>query len=102
MRLHYPWQLDFDAPLGAGDFSPNGHLICSASGATVHVFDSGTGNEVATYTGHEKNVRNVKFSADSSMVISADVGGTVRLWKAPVRMMILPIITKNTHTTTIT
>jgi WD40 repeat protein len=63
-------------------FNPPGNLLVAngAADKLVHLFDTNTGNAVATLAGHETNVSVAVFSCDGTRIASADSGGTVRFW----------------------
>lgn len=65
-------------------FSPDGSRLISAgyNDHTVRVWDTNTGHEAATLTGHESLVRSVAFSPDQSQFASGSWDGTVKLWDA--------------------
>jgi eukaryotic-like serine/threonine-protein kinase len=63
-------------------FNPLGNLLVANGTADklVHLFDTNTGNEVATLAGHEADVSDATFNFDGSRLASADSGGNIRFW----------------------
>jgi WD40 repeat protein len=62
-------------------FSPDASLLASASAdGTLRLWDSRTGRQQATLTGHTDWVGAVAFSPDASLLASASADGTLRLW----------------------
>ena len=63
------------------DFSHDGAQIVSGSAdSTIKIWDSVTGQEIASLLGHEKIVYDVKFSPDGKKIVSAGQDGLVLLW----------------------
>lgn len=64
----------------AADVSPNGKWIaCGAKDRTVRVWDSNSGELLATLAGHDGFVNEVRFKDDDTLV-SASVDGMLRVW----------------------
>jgi len=69
------------APVFALAFSPDGKLLASGSDeGTVRLWDSDTGDLLATYPGHQQRVSSIAFSPDGNQIYSASHDGTVRVW----------------------
>ena len=67
----------------AGDnmsFSPDGSTLVTVSGKDLFLWDTLTGQQKQTLTGHSSDVNKVLFSSDGVMLASASKGGTVSLW----------------------
>ncbi|MGE5340991.1 MAG: NACHT domain-containing protein [Candidatus Omnitrophota bacterium] len=64
-------------------FSPDGTTVLSASDDhTLKLWDSGTGREIHTLTGHKDIVWGCAFSPDGRTVLSASSDRTLKLWNA--------------------
>lgn len=64
-------------------FSPDGALVAAPSGErALHLWDVGTGRDVATMSGHAGVVNDVVFLAGGAVVATADDGGALRLFSA--------------------
>lgn len=60
-------------------FSPTGKLIAEATGKSIHVWDSQTGEKVASFDTNKARVLHLKFFGDSHLV-SGSEDGMVRLY----------------------
>lgn len=61
--------------------SPDGKLVAAGLvDRTIWVFDTATGEQIATLTGHVDHVPSVAFSSDSNLLVSASGDGTAKLW----------------------
>ena len=64
-------------------FSPDGRLIAAAAGRTAYIWDISNpdSHPVGTFVGHEKEIRSLIFSSQSSL-ISISLDKSVRFWQA--------------------
>jgi WD40 repeat protein len=70
-----------DGPVVCAAFSPCGRLLASGgSDATVRVWQSDDGTELATLTGHVGPVRSLSFGVDAGVIYSGGEDGTLRRW----------------------
>ena len=62
-------------------FSPDGSLLaCGSEDSTIKLWNTITGELIATFTGHLSNVNHFDFSPDGNMLASGSSGGTIRFW----------------------
>jgi len=65
-------------------FSPNGKQIASGDGdGAVRLWDTETGEELASFSGHEGPVKSVAFFKDGKTLVSSGQDCTMRCWKMP-------------------
>ena len=63
-------------------FSPDGKLVVTGSNdKTARLWDTATGNPVATLAGHDGSVIAVAFSPDGKLVVTGSADKMARLWK---------------------
>jgi WD40 repeat protein len=63
-------------------FSPTGAFLATAgSDKCIRIWATDTGEPLATLTGHQKAINDLVFLPDGYRLLSADDGGTVRLWR---------------------
>jgi len=64
-------------------FSPDArHLACGSEDSTIKLWDTTTGKELATLTGHTRGVTSVAFSPDGNRIASSSDDSTIKLWDA--------------------
>ncbi len=71
-------RLPEDASVTAARFSPDGHTIVTARGASVRMWDAGTGALIATIQ-NDKDIVNVDFNGDGSRIITVS-RDSARIW----------------------
>jgi len=73
-------------------FSPDGKkLISGSDDQTLKVWDAGTREEVAVFSGHRRRVSQCAISAEGTRVISADTAGGIRIWDTTTGLEIAPL-----------
>jgi hypothetical protein len=73
-------------------YSPNGELLAAAGddeNQAIAVWDSQSGQRVATLAGHEHRVTQLLFLTESNRLLSADRNGRIRLWSIEARRTLL-------------
>jgi serine/threonine protein kinase len=69
------------AVVGSVAFSPDGSRLASGSAdRTIKIWDTASGREVLTLTGHTHEVWSVAFSPDGSRLASASRDKTIKIW----------------------
>jgi WD40 repeat protein/transcriptional regulator with XRE-family HTH domain len=63
-------------------FSPDGRYALSSGLRTPKLWDTQTGKELISFSGHTDFVFDVAFSADSRLVLTGSKDGTARVWEA--------------------
>jgi WD40 repeat protein len=63
--------------------SPCGRLVATAGGQGARLWDARSGRLLASQMDHDDWVTQVRFSHDSSKLVSAGEDGTARIWQIP-------------------
>ena len=61
-------------------FSPDGTLLASSLGTTMHLLDAETGEKRKTLEGHSDSILSMAFSKDGATLVSASRDQTIRVW----------------------
>jgi WD40 repeat protein len=61
-------------------FSPDGRLLAVGQSLIIQIRDSATGKDLRTLSGHKTPITSVAFSPDSSLLLSGDYQGVIKLW----------------------
>ena len=89
-------QLDYNSPVYAVAFSPDGKLLVSGvSDNTVQLWDTVVQRELSPLTGHKDWVKSVAFSPDGKLLASASADKTVKLWNVDSRHEIETLMHRN-------
>jgi WD40 repeat protein len=75
----------------AAAFSPDGHMLATASFDIIRLWDSATGALLGTCTGHKQAVRAVAFAPDGKTLASASDDSTLKLWNVATQQELLTI-----------
>jgi WD40 repeat protein len=67
-------------PVLAVASSPDGATVAGATGSTITLWDSATGQERARLGGHVGNVSSLAFTPDGTALLSGGIDRSVRLW----------------------
>jgi WD40 repeat protein len=70
-----------DPWVGICAFSPDGALIVSAANDELRVWETRTGNQLASLSGHRNPVNGCAFSPDGALIVSA-ANDELRVWQA--------------------
>jgi WD40 repeat protein len=62
-------------------WSQDGELLASAAGRVVRLWETQSGRQIRTFTGHQDTVSSVAFSPDGKSLASGSYDNTVRLWQ---------------------
>ncbi|MCP4350083.1 MAG: WD40 repeat domain-containing protein, partial [Desulfobacterales bacterium] len=60
--------------------SDGGTLVSGSDDNTVRLWDTATGKEIRTISGHQDSVMSVSLSSDGRTLVSGSDDNTVRLW----------------------
>jgi WD40 repeat protein len=71
-----------DASVLSAEFSPDGRRILIGGGSTATLWDASSGRQMLVLNGHRKGISSVAFSPDGRQIVTADAGGTARIWSA--------------------
>ena len=67
--------------VAAADFSADGALMLTISGAAATLWRRATGEKIATLT-HEADISSARFSPDGRLVVTASADNTARTWES--------------------
>lgn len=75
------WEYHFQQPHQGVWPRNDGHVVATATGSTLQLWHTATGNRVGSCQGHTDTVIMADFSPDDSMVCTASLDGTARMWR---------------------
>ena len=79
--LNNPMKDERNTRPSALDFSPDGLILaCGSKDSTIKLWNSLTGELIATFTGHQGSVYTLTFSPDGNTLASGSADGTVQFW----------------------
>src|SRR5262249_34218714 len=61
-------------------FSPDGQLLASSDGFTVHLWEVATGKEIRAFHGHRGEINSLALSGDSRRLASTSWDSTILIW----------------------
>jgi WD40 repeat protein/serine/threonine protein kinase len=68
-------------PLFAVVFSPDGRILATAGAVSLKLWDTASGKELRTLSGHHGGTTDLAFSPDGQTLVSCGFTGTLRLWE---------------------
>lgn len=66
----------------AATFNPDGKRIIAASNENIIIYDTETGKQLMTLTGHKRCVKSASFSPDGKRIVSAAPSDVIIVWNA--------------------
>ncbi len=61
-------------------FSPDGQLLASSDGFTIHLWEVATGKEICAFHGHHGEINSLAFSGDGRRLASTSWDSTILIW----------------------
>jgi WD40 repeat protein/transcriptional regulator with XRE-family HTH domain len=72
--------LNLNERISLASYSPDGKLIAAVSDKNIIIWDSGTGKQKFTLTGHTAAVTCLSFSSDGTRLVSGSSNGELMVW----------------------